>query len=264
MNTITTKCVNGNLHEGDLVISTPGDDYACLIGRVTKINLLGTPEHNEKTDNETDDVHVNFLEFNYPKKRNREIEDEFCGLYSTKKDFADCGLDDVIMSPCCLLRITGIAENELDYLLQSGYNAACYCYGILSGLTDKIELANNPLEISLTSNEMAMLNHANSGFKITRIINGRTTDIELTCHELYDAFVLREHRFQVEDIEGILAEMEDDNNLGSHTADQVRANPALMGKIMSAYVKNRDDYGMEWSEAALDAIKKNITNTEDL
>ena len=138
---VTTKCVNGSLQEGDLVISTPDDEYACLIGRVTKINLLGTPEHNAETENETDDIHVNFLEFDYPKNRIKEIEKKFCGLYSEKKDFDNCGFDDIIMAPCCLIKITDIDENELNYLLQSGYNAVCYCYGILSGLTD-----NNVLE----------------------------------------------------------------------------------------------------------------------
>jgi len=99
---LTTKCVNGILREDDRVISMPDDDYTCLIGRVTKINLLGTPEHADETDNETEDVHVNFLEFDYPQKRIKEIEDDFCGLYSQKKDLDDCGLDDVILNPLCL------------------------------------------------------------------------------------------------------------------------------------------------------------------
>ena len=82
MSIVTTKCVNGSLQEGDWVISTPDDEYSCLIGRVTKINLLGSPAHDEETENETDDVHVNFMEFDYHKNHIKEIEDEFCGLYT--------------------------------------------------------------------------------------------------------------------------------------------------------------------------------------
>ena len=183
MNIITTKCVNGNLQEGDLVISTPDDDYVCLIGRVTKINLLGTPEHDEETDNETDDVHVNFFEVDYSEKRMKEIAEEFSRLYKKKKKFYDCPIDDVIMVPCCLIRITGIDDVLLKYLLESGYNAACYCYGILNDSISQIEP-----EITLVKNAMKILNYATSGFKITRIINGKKIDIELSDQELSNAF----------------------------------------------------------------------------
>jgi len=262
MNTITTKCVNGILQAGDLVISTPDDEYACLIGRVMKINILGTPEHDEETDNETDDVHVNFLEFGYPKKRIREIENDFCGLYSEKKDFDDCALDDVIMAPCCLIRITGIDENELNYLLQSGYNAACYCYGILSGLTEQIGLENNPIKISLVLNEMKVLNHATSGFKITRIINGQIIDIELTSQELNNAFYCQENKYHIADIEITLEEMVENDDIEEHIAEKIRASDVLMGKIVSDYEDNRDDYNMEWSDAARNSIKENIKEME--
>jgi hypothetical protein len=87
---------------------------------------------------------VNFSEFDYSKKRIKEIEKEFCDLYSEKKDFDDCALDDVIMAPSCLIRITGIEDNKLNYLLQSGYNAACYCYGILRNLTDQDQSGDAP------------------------------------------------------------------------------------------------------------------------
>ena len=49
MNPIKTQCINGDLQVGDLAISTPDDDYSCLIGRVLRINPLGTPEHDEET-----------------------------------------------------------------------------------------------------------------------------------------------------------------------------------------------------------------------
>ena len=237
---ITTKCVNGSLQEGDLVISTPDDEYACLIGRVTKINLLGTPEHDEETENETDDVHVNFMEFDYHKNRIKEIEEEFCGLYSEKKDFYNCGLDDVIMAPCCLIRISGIDDVLLNYLLKSRYNAACYCYGILSDSIEQIEP-----EITMVKNTMECLNQATSGFKITRIINGKTVDIELSDQELSNAFYWQERKYQINSIKEILA------------------NDTLMEAIISDYDDNREEYNMDWKEAALSAITKNITNTEN-
>jgi len=139
MKTITTKCLNGILKIGDLVIATPDDDYGCLIGRVMQINLLGTPEHEAETDNETDDVHVNFLEYDYSKKRIKEIEAICSELYREKRSFDEYPLDDVIMSPNCLIRITDIGDNQIKTLLHSGYNAACYCYSILSGMVDRIK-----------------------------------------------------------------------------------------------------------------------------
>lgn len=139
MITISTKCVNGELRAGDLVISTPDEDYPCLIGRVLKINLLGTPEHDEETSNETDDVHVNFMEFDYPQKRIREIEAIFSELYGERKNFDECAIDDVIMAPDCLIRVTGIDEDLLPGLLESGFNAACYCFTILRRLTEQSE-----------------------------------------------------------------------------------------------------------------------------
>ena len=259
MKTITTKCVNGEIQAGDIVISTPDDDFACLIGRVTKINLLGTPEHDEETGNETDNVHVNFLEFDYSEKRIAEIEKEFCGLYSVKKSLDEYAIGDVIMAPCCLIRITDIGEACLKYLLQSGYNAACYCYEILSGLTDQIEL-EQPSMIRLLPNEMECLNHADSGFKITRIIHGKKVDIELTVQELNEAFYCQEHKYHVYDIEITLEEMESDGELQGFTAEKIRTDGALMRKIVSDYEDNRDDHQMAWSDAALEAIRDNIEN----
>ena len=132
---ITTKCVNGTLKKGDLVISTPDDEYGGLIGQVIEINLLGTSDHD--TDNETDDVHINFLVYEYPKKRRKEIENEFSDLYGEKKKFYDCPLDDVIMAPCCLIRLPDMDNGVINRLLQNGYEAARYCYGILSNLTNQ-------------------------------------------------------------------------------------------------------------------------------
>ena len=263
MKTITTKCVNGDIQAGDIVISTPDDDFDCLIGRVMKINLLGTPEHDEETANETDDVHVNFLEFEYSKKRTAEIEEDFCSSYGVKQSLEEYALDDVIMAPCCLIRITDIDEPSLDWLLQSGYNAACYCYGILSSLTDQIELEPQQAPtIGLIPNEMECLNHADSGFKITRIIHGKKVDIELASQELSAAFYYQERKYYTSDIEIVLEEMETDGKLQGHTAKSIRSNDVLMEKILSEYEKNRDDYQMEWHHAALEAIGDALASME--
>ncbi len=129
--TVTTQCVNGALHAGDLVISTPDDDYACLVGRVLQINLLGSPEHDAETENDTDDVHVDFTVSAYSDRRIAEIEEMFSCLYEQNKEFEDCPIDDTIMAPDSLIRITGIDSKLLEYLLDSGFNAACYCYNTL-------------------------------------------------------------------------------------------------------------------------------------
>jgi hypothetical protein len=127
----TTICINGILEVGDIVISAPDDAYSCLIGRVMQINLFGSAEHDEETANETDDVHVNFLEFDYSEKRIAEIEEMFFELCGEKKGFNECSLDDVIMPPDSLICISHIDESCLQRLLQNGYNAACFCYGSL-------------------------------------------------------------------------------------------------------------------------------------
>jgi len=167
MEQVTTKCVNGVLKAGDLVISTPDDEYSCLIGRVIRINLLGTPEHDEETANETDDVHVNFFEFVYSKKRIREIEEEFSDLYGEKKRFGDCPIDDTIMDPRCLIRITDIDDAMLNHLLQSGYNAACYCYGIISNMLCQTETgAQEKTEITAHIFDVIDSSLAMAGYKI--------------------------------------------------------------------------------------------------
>ena len=57
--------------------------------------------------------------------------------------------------------------------------------------------------------------------------------------------------------------MEENDDLEGYTAEKIRADDVLMEKIVSDYEDNRDDYNMEWSEAARDAINENIKNTEN-
>ena len=122
---IYTNCVNGELRAGDLVISTPGDDYGCLIGTVLGIEKLGTPEH--ETDNETDDVHVDFFDADYSDRRINEIEAKMSDLFYREMEFGACPLDDVIMAPNCLIRITGIGYEKLREIADSYDNAIDFC-----------------------------------------------------------------------------------------------------------------------------------------
>ncbi len=126
----TTICLNGELKPGDLVLSTPDEDYACLVGTVLAINKVGTPEHDAETENTTDDIHVDFMNSDYSEERIREIEEMFSDLYGTPKTFEECPIDDTIMSPDALIRITG-TRGELLRSILSSYDAAEALYRIV-------------------------------------------------------------------------------------------------------------------------------------
>ena len=200
MNPIKTQCINGDLQVGDLVISTPDDDYSCLNGE--------------------------------------------------KNTFEECPLDDAIMDPHCLICITGIEKALLDHLLRSGYNAACYCYGILNDTKSTIKT----IQIDLVKNEMECLNRAASGLKIIRMINGVKMDIELTSQEVSDAFYIQEHENHLADIAIVLEEMESNEELSNKIVEAIKANKDLMAEMVSEYEDNLEDYAMEWNSAATAAI----------
>lgn len=125
------QCLNGSLQPGDMVISIPEDDFACLVGEVAEITLVGTPEHSAESGNETDNVHVDFTIFDYSDERENEIAAMFTQLYGVQKEFADCPLDGVIMCPDSLIRISGIGRNELDSLLDNEADAVDFCNRIV-------------------------------------------------------------------------------------------------------------------------------------
>lgn len=198
MNNSTTKCINGILRAGDLVITAPDDDYSCLIGRVLQINLLGSPEHDAETQNETDDVHVDFTAFDYSKQRIKEIEAVFSELYGMKKKFIDCPIDDAIMDPGTLIRITGIDDKRMSYLLESGYNAASYCFGILSNLMlqaepeckpdveEQLEILTDVLDTIESSVTLAGYEVMDGGRDWFIIRHGKSdTDFEIKVKKLY-------------------------------------------------------------------------------
>ena len=129
----TTICLNGKLKEGDLVVAAPGGDYGCLIGRVKSICYLGTLEHDEMTDNHTDDILVDFIN-DYSDQRIKEIEEQFRDLYDDDtKTFEELAIDEVIMAPNELMRIDiqKVSEKYYSYLLGSETRTAEWCFNEL-------------------------------------------------------------------------------------------------------------------------------------
>lgn len=109
------------------MLSTPSNDYACLVGRVLSIDKVGTPEHG--TDNPGDDIHVNFMSMEYSENRMREIEQMLGDLYGRPTSpgiMPPVDVDDVIMAPDMLYNITGIGKEDLAAILDSGENAAAF------------------------------------------------------------------------------------------------------------------------------------------
>jgi hypothetical protein len=87
----------------------PNEEYGGLIGQVTAIDKLGSDEHD--TDNETDDVHVEFISYGYSEVNEARI---FAGLQKMRPDLTsldEFALDDVIMAPKTLVSLTG---NDLE------------------------------------------------------------------------------------------------------------------------------------------------------
>jgi len=130
-----TQCINGPLRVGDLVLSTLEDDFVpCLPGIVTKIDFLGTPEH--ETQNDMDDVHVDFTG-DFTLKRQEEIAQHYSEQFNEQRTFEESDYDELIMGPDCLLNITGVTEDKLKWLRESERNAIAYAYELVLGLLPK-------------------------------------------------------------------------------------------------------------------------------
>jgi hypothetical protein len=127
----TAKAINGEIRRYDWVISVPSDEYGGLVGMVSEIRPLDSPDHD--TDNETDDVYINFTAMDYSDKRKDEIAEQISQLYSESRPFDELMLDEVIMSPDSLIRITDIELSVLDSLLDSQEAAESFCNQILAG-----------------------------------------------------------------------------------------------------------------------------------
>ena len=126
----TAAAVNGKISVGDWVIATPDDEYGYLIGEVIEIVKYGTPEQASEADNGTDNIHVNFYAFDYPPERIAEIETDFSDLYGEPKVFDELPIDDVIMTPEMLIRITELGHDEITRMgnLLANCEAFCKCF----------------------------------------------------------------------------------------------------------------------------------------
>jgi len=131
-NITTAKAINGEIRRGDYVIATGNNDYAYLLGEVIEILKHGTPEHATETDNDTDSVHVNFLAFSYPPHREIAIIKYFNALCNSDDvvNYDELPIDDVIMAPDMLIRITGLDANTMDSLLCDYDEAKSFCDNI--------------------------------------------------------------------------------------------------------------------------------------
>ena len=122
--------INGELQVRDLVISTGDNDFAYLVGEIIEIRKLGTPEHD--TENETDDIVVDFTIAAYSDERIAEIEAAASELYGEPKSFEEFPLDMVIMAPEELIKITDLAQDEYDSLLKSEAQAKAFCDAVIA------------------------------------------------------------------------------------------------------------------------------------
>jgi hypothetical protein len=127
--------INGEIHVGDMVLSTTDAGLPCLPGRVIAIELLNTEGH--QTENETDDVHVDFRGV-YSARRRQEITDYYTALSGHSRSFGEVDYDDMIMSPDCLICITGITPEKLNWICESEENAIRYACEVI---------ANRPFEM---------------------------------------------------------------------------------------------------------------------
>ena len=119
---------------GDIVLSTPNDDYAYLVGKVMHIAKLGSPEH--ASGNPSDDVFVDFMAFEYSPKRVTEIEEMLRCLNGDPIRMEDAALDDVIISPDNLICVNAAEAAKLDELLDSAKAAAEVYYSAMHGDVD--------------------------------------------------------------------------------------------------------------------------------
>ena len=132
MSNSTAHAINGEIRRGDYVIAADNNDYAYLAGEVIEILKHGTPEHAAETDNDTDSVHVNFKAFDYSPGQQNSIAEHFNALSGASETmlYDDLPLDDVIMAPDMLIRITELSEYKINGLVCSYEEAKFFCDGI--------------------------------------------------------------------------------------------------------------------------------------
>jgi hypothetical protein len=130
----TTQAINGEIGTGDWVLITESPPYSNLVGRVVDVVPHDSPEHD--TDSGMDDVHISFADAGYFGERKAEILSVINNvLYLNEESLAAFDLGDVVMPPCDLIRITGIAPEKHAELLESNAAGAAYYSEVMQNLS---------------------------------------------------------------------------------------------------------------------------------
>jgi len=122
--------LNGEVRLSDWVIVKPGEEYDCCVGQVIAIDKVNTIDHG--TENETDDIHVNFAALEYNEIAKADMLEAFGALYPYAASFDDLPLDDVIMAPDNLISLTGLDFERIDNLSTDYKAAKEFCIKLLS------------------------------------------------------------------------------------------------------------------------------------
>lgn len=131
----TTRCINGVIRVGDLVLSTIDDIMPCMPGRVVAIDLLGSDEH--RTDSKLDDVHVDFTVFShfFSEERKQSIANYLSGFYLQQRLVAD---DDLIVWPDCLIKISDVAPETMTAINYSEESALRHAYRVVRNMLPRL------------------------------------------------------------------------------------------------------------------------------
>lgn len=133
----TTRCINGILQVGDLVLSTVDSDLPCLPGRVIAIDLLDSNEH--QTESLLDDVHVDFSVFSdeFSVERWQGIADKYALFCENNRSCETISRDDMIIGPDCLIKISDVAPETLEEIKTSEENAIRHAYRVVRGILNQ-------------------------------------------------------------------------------------------------------------------------------
>ena len=127
--------------EGSLVLSAPDSDYPCMLGHVFNVIPAGSPE--QETENETDDIYVDFqFTLDGCKDGYREqLEKHFQALYDDdSKLLEDVPLDFVIMAPDELIVLSNKEWMAQQEHILSDMDTAGQVYKTLAGTPSIISI----------------------------------------------------------------------------------------------------------------------------
>jgi hypothetical protein len=132
---IKTQAINGDISIGDFVAVVPYTEYGGYIGTVIYIEKLGTSEHD--TDNPTDDVHINIIGAGYSERQLRELAQSLGYGYAEDTPYGNLPIDDIIMSPDELVRITELDPDAYKKLVSSVAETGVYCEQVLTDIQNQ-------------------------------------------------------------------------------------------------------------------------------